>query len=103
MFVSAQRQLELLFCCGGAETNLFLARRRETFYTQVTMAEATLLEQMRKVVREEVEAAEKRPSTKLDKVQESVDKVQNVMVEHYKKLENRVTQIEADSGFPKSH
>ncbi len=78
------------------------------------MAEATLLEQLRKVVREEVEAAEKRLSTKLevtemqlstkiDKVQESVDIVQNVMVEHYKKLEDRVTQLETESEFPKSH
>jgi len=46
------------------------------------MTEATLLEQMRKVAREEVEAVEKRLNTKLDKVQESVDIVQNVMVEH---------------------
>lgn len=61
---------------------MFLAGRRETFYTQATMAEAPLLEQMRKVVREEVEAVEKRLNTKLDKVQESGDTVQNVMVEH---------------------
>ncbi len=61
---------------------MFLAGRWETFYTQATMTEATLLEQMRKVAREEVEAVEKRLNTKLDKVQESVDIVQNVMVEH---------------------
>ncbi len=67
------------------------------------MAEAALLEQIRKVVLEEVEVAERRLNTKLDKVQESVAIVQNVMVEHYKKLEDRVTQLEADSEFPKSH
>ena len=66
------------------------------------------------LVREEVEAGEKRLSTKIskvqqtlstkiDKVQQSVDIVQNVMVEHYTKLENCVTQLEADSEFPKSH
>ena len=60
-------------------------------------------EQTRRLVREEVDAVEKRLSTKIDKVQQSVDIVQNVMVEHYKKLEDRVTQLEADSEFPKSH
>lgn len=41
-----------------------------------------------------ISASEKRLSDKIDKVQETVDIVQNVMVVHYTKLEKRVEKIE---------
>ncbi len=50
----------------------------------------------RKLVREEVGAVEKRLTEKIEKVQETVDIVQNVVVEEHTKLAGRVTTIERD-------
>ncbi|PIP75112.1 MAG: hypothetical protein CO028_04860 [Candidatus Levybacteria bacterium CG_4_9_14_0_2_um_filter_35_21] len=39
-------------------------------------------------------------NAKIDKVQESVDIVQNVVIEHYDKLDKRVAQIEDHLNLP---
>ncbi|MDP2638150.1 MAG: hypothetical protein Q8P26_03760 [Candidatus Levybacteria bacterium] len=60
------------------------------------------LSSIQKLVRGEVQDSEKRLSTKIDKVQESVDIVQSVVVEHYGKLEKRVENIEEELNIPKN-
>jgi len=60
------------------------------------------LSSIQKLVRGEVQVSEKRLGAKIDKVQESVDIVQGVVVEHYGKLEKRVVDIEEELNIPKS-
>jgi len=54
------------------------------------------LSAIKKVVKGEVQSSEKRINTKIEKVQESVDIVQEVVVKHYSKLEQRVSKIEEE-------
>lgn len=49
-----------------------------------------------------MQVVEKKLGAKIDKVQESVDIVQGVVVEHYGKLEKRVVDIEEELNMPKS-
>lgn len=60
------------------------------------------LSSIQKLVKEEVRGSEKRLSAKIDKVQESVDIIQSVMVEHHGKLEKRVIVIEEELSIPKN-
>lgn len=45
-------------------------------------------------IRDELKDTEKRLSDKIDNLQKTVDIVQNVMVKHYGKLDQRMTDIE---------
>lgn len=69
------------------------------------------LSAIQKVVKQEVEIVENRSSkrmqkleknlsSKITKVQETVDIVQNVIVEHHTQLEQRVTRIEEELRIP---
>jgi hypothetical protein len=57
---------------------------------------------IQKLVKGDLESSEKRLGAKIDKVQESVDIVQTVVVEHYNKLEKRVSDVEEELNMPKS-
>ncbi len=57
---------------------------------------------IQKLIREEVQGTEKRLTAKIDKVQETVDVVQNVVVKHYGKLDQRVTNLEEELHIPKN-
>jgi hypothetical protein len=57
---------------------------------------AKLLEAERGQTKKLVEASEARLTAKIEKVQETVDIVQNVVVEEHTELEERITTIERD-------
>ena len=57
---------------------------------------------IQKLVKGEVQDSEKTLSAKINKVQDSVDIVQSVVVEHYGKLEKRVEIIEEELNIPKN-
>lgn len=60
------------------------------------------LSSIQELVKGETRGSEKRLSAKIDKVQESVDIIQDVMVDHHGKLEKRVSVIEEELNIPKS-
>lgn len=51
------------------------------------------------LIHEEIQASEARLTAKIEKVQESVDIVQNVVAEQHMKLEKRVSRIEDHLGL----
>lgn len=52
----------------------------------------------KKLIHDEIQASETRLTAKIDKVQETVDIVQNVVVEQHMEIEKRVSRIEDHLG-----